>query len=272
MAIANYFYNETTRKYVALFGTYFNQLQVQRVDNGGVTQQTMIVPISYAPYQKILSRLDQNPDYKAKAAVTLPRMSFEMTNMSYDAERKISPITKIRKTVVDDALGGRKFVYAGVPYNLDFQLFIMTKYQEDAVKLLEQVIPFFNPDYTRTVRLMTGLEPIDIPLILNGVSMDEVYEGSFDERRAIVYTLNFTMKAWYFGPEKSSEVIKFIYIRYATDSTTNTEPEEFYTLQPGMDANNAATTDQDLSVDYSLIDYDDDWDYAPQIANTAPSS
>jgi len=109
-------------------------------------------------------------------------------------------------------------------------------------------------------------------LILNGVSMDEVYEGSFDERRAIVYTLNFTMKAWYFGPEKSSEVIKFIDIRYATDSTTNTEPEEFYTLQPGMDANNAATTDQDLSVDYSLIDYDDDWDYAPQIANTAPSS
>lgn len=272
MAIANYFYNSTTRKYVALFGTYFNQLQVKRVDNGGVTQQSMIVPISYAPYQKILSRLDQNPDFKAKAAITLPRMSFEMTNMQYDSERKISPVTKIRKTSVSDEFGGRKFVYAGVPYNLDFQLFIMTKYQEDAVKLLEQVIPFFNPDYTQTVRLMEGIDPIDIPLILNSVSMDEVYEGSFDERRAIVYTLSFTMKAWYFGPEKEKGIIKFVDIRYAADSDTDTDPEEFYTLQPGMTANNEATTDQDLSVDYSLIDYDDNWDYADGIANTAPSS
>lgn len=272
MAIANYFYNTTTRKYVALFGTYFNQLQVKRVDNGGVTQQSMIVPISYAPYQKILSRLDQNPDYKAKAAITLPRMSFEMTNMQYDSERKIAPITKLRKNIVDDAASGRKFVYAGVPYNLDFQLFIMTKYQEDAVKLLEQIVPFFNPDYTRTVNLIDGLDPIDIPLILNSVSMDEVYEGSFDERRAIVYTLSFTMKGWFFGPEKEKGIIKFIDIRYAADSDTNTDPEEFYTLQPGMTANGTPTTDPDLSVDYSLIDYDDEWDYAPNIANTAPSS
>jgi len=272
MAIANYFYNATTRKYVALFGTYFNQLQVQRVDNGGVTQQSMIVPISYAPFQKILSRLEQNPDFKTKTAISLPRMSFELTNMQYDSDRKLSPIGKIRKTVVDDTAGGRKFVYGATPYNLDFSLYIMTKYQEDAVKLLEQIIPFFNPDYTRTVRLIPGLEPLDIPLVLNGVSMDEVYEGNFDERRSIVYTLNFTMKAYYFGPEKESGIIKFIDIRYATEATSNTTPEEFYTLQPGMTANNEPTTDQELSVDYSLIDYDDNWDYADGIANTAPSS
>ncbi len=271
MAIANYFYNATTRKYVALFGTYFNQLQVQRVDNGGVTQQAMIVPISYAPFQKILARLEQNADFKAKSAIQLPRMSFEMTNMQYDSDRKVSPIAKIRKTVSDDTLNGRKFVYAGTPYNLDFSLYIMSKYQEDAVKLLEQIIPFFNPDYTQTVRLIPGLEPIDIPLILNSVSMDEVYEGSFDERRSIVYTLTFTMKAWFFGPEKQKGIIKFVDVRYATDITANTTPEEFYTLQPGLTANNEPTTDQDLSIDYSLIEFDDNWGYAPDIANTAPT-
>ena len=111
MALANYFYNQTTRKYVALFGTYFNQLTVERLDNGQVLKQRMIVPISYAPYQKILARLDQAPDLnKTKTAIQLPRMSFELVSMSYDADRKIAPTTKIRKTVVDDTLGGRKFV------------------------------------------------------------------------------------------------------------------------------------------------------------------
>lgn len=272
MAIANYFYNATLRKYVALFGTYFNQLKVLRVDNGNVTQQEMIVPISYAPFQKILARLEQNPDFKAKAAIQLPRMSFEMNSMSYDADRKISPITKIRKNTISNDVSGRKFHYAGVPYNMEFSLYIMTKYQEDAVKLLEQIIPFFNPDYTRTARIIDGLDPIDIPLVLNGVSMEDIYEGSFDERRSILYTLTFTMKGWFFGPEKEKGIIKFIDTRYHTDITSNTTPEEFYTLQPGMTANNEPTTDPDLSVDFSLIDFDDDWDYADQIANTAPSS
>ncbi len=271
MAIANYFYNATTRKYVALFGTYFNQLTVERIDNNQTTTQRMIVPISYAPFQKILARLDQNPDYSAKAAITLPRMSFEMTGMTYDGERKISPITKIRKTITDDAVGGRKFVYAGAPYNLDFQLFIMTKYQEDATKILEQIIPFFQPDFTQTVRLIDGLEPIDIPLVLNGVSMEDLYEGGFEERQSILYTLNFTMKAWFFGPEKQKGIIKFVDVRYATDSDLNSDFEEFYTLQPGMTANNTPTTKQELSVDYSLIEFDDDWDYAEQISDTPPS-
>lgn len=273
MAIANYFYNQTTRKYVALFGTYFNQLKVMRVDNNQVTQQEMIVPISYAPFQKILARIQQASDLNnIKAAIQLPRMSFEMTNMSYDGERKISPITKIRKTVVDDSTGGRNFVYAGSPYNLDFSLYIMTKYQEDATKLLEQIVPFFNPDFTSTVRLIPGLEPIDIPLVLNNVSMENLYEGSFEERQTILYTLNFTMKAWYFGPEKSKSVIKFVDVRYATDTATNAPFEEFYSVTPGMTANNEPTTDRDLSIDYSLIEFDDNWDYAEEIANTAPTS
>jgi hypothetical protein len=147
----------------------------------------------------------------------------------------------------------------------------MAKYNEDAVKLLEQVLPFFNPDYTSTVRMIPELEPLDIPLILNNVSSEDIYEGGFETRRAIVYQLDFTMKGWFFGPEKDKKVIKFMDMRLATDTPTDTEFEEFQTVQPGVDANSAPTTDASISIDYSLIDFDDNWDYAETISDTAPS-
>jgi len=285
MAIANYFYNQSIRKYVALFGTYFNQLEVRRTSTDGTLNQRQIVPISYAPYQKVLARLDQDPGLQAGAAqdaagntiggrpfaIALPRMSFELTSFDYDAERKVSPTRRVRKTTADVQGGNRRFVYAGTPYNMGFSLYIMAKYNEDAVKLLEQVLPFFNPDYTSTVRMIPELEPLDIPLILNSVSSEDIYEGGFETRRAIVYQLDFTMKGWFFGPEKDKKVIKFMDTRLATDTPTNTEFEEFQTLQPGVDANSAPTTDASISIDYSLIDFDDNWDYAETISDTAPS-
>ena len=285
MAIANYFYNSTIRKYVALFGTYFNQLEVRRASTDGTLNQRQIVPISYGPYQKILARLDQDPAILGGAsldaegnvaagqpyAMTLPRMAFELTSFEYDAERKVAPTRKIRKTAVDEANGGRRFVYSGTPYNMGFSLYIMAKYNEDAVKLLEQILPFFNPEFTSTVRLIDGLEPMDIPLILSSVSSEDVYEDAFTTRRSIVYTLNFTMKGWFFGPEKDKEVIRFIDTRYATDTLANTEFEEYQTIQPGMTANNEPTTDITQTVDYSLIEFDDDWDYIERISDTEPS-
>lgn len=285
MAIANYFYNSTIRKYVALFGTYFNQLEVRRTSTDGTLNQRQIVPISYGPYQKILVRLDQDPAILGGASLdaegnvaagqpygmTLPRMAFELTSFEYDAERKVAPTRKIRKTAVDEANGGRRFVYSGTPYNMGFSLYIMAKYNEDAVKLLEQILPFFNPEFTSTVRLIDGLEPMDIPLILSSVSSEDVYEADFTQRRSIVYTLNFTMKGWFFGPEKDKEVIRFIDTRYATDTLANTEFEEFQTIQPGMTANNEPTTDITQTIDYSLIEFDDDWDYIEQRSDTEPS-
>ena len=169
MAIANYFYNETTRKYVAIFGTYFNQLKIKRTIDAN-TEQEMIVPISYAPFQKILARITQDANLDRPTAITLPRMSFELNSMTYDGERKINPTTKIRKQTIEDGSNGRGYVYAGVPYNLEFSLYIMTKYSEDAAKIMEQIVPFFNPDFTSTVKLMDNLEPIDIPLVLNSQS------------------------------------------------------------------------------------------------------
>ena len=285
MAIANYFYNSTIRKYVALFGTYFNQLEVRRTSTDGTLNQRQIVPISYGPYQKILARLDQDPNVQGGAsfdaqgnvaagqpyAMTLPRMAFELTSFTYDTERKVAPTRKIRKTVVDEDNGGRRFVYAGTPYNMGFSLYIMAKYNEDAVKLLEQILPFFNPEFTSTVRLIEGLEPIDVPLILSDVTSEDIYEEAFTQRRSILYTLNFNMKGWFFGPERDKEVIRFIDTRYAMDTAANTEFEEFQTIQPGMTANNEPTTDITQTIDYSLIEFDDDWDYIEQRSDTEPS-
>ena len=200
MAIANYFYNSTIRKYVALFGTYFNQLEVRRTSTDGTLNQRQIVPISYGPYQKILARLDQDPNIEGGAsfdadgnpsagqpyAMTLPRMAFELTSFTYDAERTVAPTRKIRKTAVDEANGGRRFVYSGTPYNMGFSLYIMAKYNEDAVKCLEQILPFFNPEFTSTVRLIDGLEPMDIPLILTDVTSEDLYEEAFTTRRSIL--------------------------------------------------------------------------------------
>ena len=137
MAIANYFYNETTRKYVALFGTLFNQLKIERKDNAGNLVQSMIVPISYAPFQKVLARVAQDPDLlnSRTQSIRLPIMSFEITSLLYDPIRKVNYTNKIRKSS-SETDASRGFQYAPVPYNLDFSLYIMTKYQEDATKIM----------------------------------------------------------------------------------------------------------------------------------------
>jgi|11BtaG_2_1085332.scaffolds.fasta_scaffold00007_64 hypothetical protein len=263
MAIANYFYNQTTRKYVALFGTYFNQLKIQRTNSAGAQIQEMIVPISYAPFQKILARSTQDPELNQPSAITLPRMSFELNSMQYDGERKINPTMKIRKQTIESGATGRGFVYAGTPYNLEFSLYIMTKYSEDAAKLMEQIVPFFNPDFTSTVKIIDDIEPVDIPLILNSVTTEEIYEGDFTERQSVLYTLGFTMKAWYFGPDREKPVIKFVDVKV----TQNTSPtasiddtyQERYTTQPGLTANGTPTTDVTNTIPYTQIEFDDDW-------------
>lgn len=243
MAIANYFYNETTRKYVALFGTIFNQLKITRKDNAGTTSQSMIVPLSYAPFQKVLARLNEDPDLlnSRRTAIRLPRMSFEISSITYDPSRKIASTQKMRKSSAESE-GSRAFQYASVPYNLDFQLYIMTKYQEDATQLMEQILPFFTPDWTVSARMVPDLDPIDIPVILNSVTTEDLYENDFESRQSILYTLNFTLKGFYFGPQKQKKVIKFIEANMYTGTDANTAIEERVIVKPGMDANGQPIT------------------------------
>lgn len=203
----NHFYNETTRRYVAVFGTMFNDIVISR--KTGTTQvQQMKVPINYAPMQKILARLDQDLQLNAPA-ITLPRMSFEMTGMTYNPDRKLTSVTKLVKASAAD--GQMHTMFAPAPYDLEFQLNVMTKYNEDGTKIIEQILPYFKPDCTVSVKLIDELGTyFDIPIILNSVSQEDTYEGDFQTRRALIWTLNFTMKAYFFGPVATKKQISFV--------------------------------------------------------------
>lgn len=258
MTVVNYFYNATTKKYIALFGTMFNKLSIARYDaqtNDEV--QRMVVPISYGPYQKFLARIHQDPELNRKTAITLPRMAFELTNMEYDGSRKINSVRKISGQVSSDER--KSFQYVGVPYNLYFTLSIMTKYAEDGTQILEQILPFFKPEWTYTVKLIDNLDPIDIPLVLTSVNMEDLYENDFETRRTLLWTLTFTMKGWYFGPQRDSKVIKFIDIRNHTEIGSNVQPKSQITIQPGLTANGEPTTAIENTIPYDQINIDDDW-------------
>ena len=202
----NHFYNETTRRYVAVFGTMFNDIEISR-KTGSTTTQQMKVPINYAPMQKILARIDQNLQNNAPA-ITLPRMSFEMTGMTYAPDRKLTSVTKLVTGVSD---GTKTSMFAPAPYDIEFQLNIMTKYNEDGTKIIEQILPFFKPDCTVSVKLIDELGTyFDIPIVLNSVSQEDTYEGDFESRRALIWTLNFTMKGYFFGPVSTKKQITFV--------------------------------------------------------------
>lgn len=258
MAFVNHFYNASTRKYVALFGMLFNKIRITRNTNDGTQVQSIIVPIAYGPFQKFLARITQDPNLSNPSAITLPRMSFEITNMVYDGTRKIGSKQKIQKSVAETN-DQRSYSWTASPYNIDFSLYIMTKYAEDATKIVEQIIPFFKPEWTSTVKLIDNMDPIDIPLILNGITNEELYEGSFEERRSVLWTLNFTMKAWYFGPEREKKVIKFVDVDVWDTLDSSKDPVEGVNVYPGLTANGVATTDPDDTIPYTDIEYDDDW-------------
>jgi hypothetical protein len=185
----------------------FNDIEISR-KTGNTTTQRMKVPINYAPMQKILARLDQNLQNNAPA-ITLPRMSFEMTGMTYAPDRKLTSVTKLVRASAAD--GTMTTMFSPAPYDIEFQVNIMTKYNEDGTKIVEQILPFFKPDCTVSVKLIDELNTyFDIPIILNSVSQEDTYEGDFESRRALIWTLNFTMKGYFFGPVSSKKQITFV--------------------------------------------------------------
>lgn len=254
-----HFYNETTRRYVAVFGTLFNDIRIERRDGDGNVASRMKVPVNYAPMQKLLARLEQDPDLDAPA-MTLPRISFEITGMTYSPERNLGRTLKYTKgSATDD--NGLATRYTPAPYDIEFELSIMTKYNEDATRILEQIIPYFKPDITPSVKLIDDLDLyLDIPIVLNSVSTEDTYDGDFQTRRALIYTLNFTLRGWYFGPNQSRKIIKFAKANITMPLDGDT-PDEVVKVQPGLTANNEPTTSLDDSIGYADINIDDDWNY-----------
>ncbi len=201
------FYHDTIRKYVILFGTLFNDVYIKK-DDGTDTTQTIKVPISYGPKQKFLARLEQDPAITKPVAIQLPRMAFEMVDISYAAERKLPTINKISVANPTDP-NKLTYQYMPVPYDLRFNLNIMVKQARDGTRILEQILPFFTPEWTATLNLDSTMQHrYDIPIILNNVTSEDSYTGNFTERRAIIWTLNFTLKGYVFGVTRSQKTIK----------------------------------------------------------------
>lgn len=257
------FYRQTMRKYVAAFGTLFNDIYIDRRDNSGNVIQEMKIPIHYGPFQKFLARLEQDPNLTAPA-MTLPRMSFEITGLTYDSSRKLSSL--IRNCSINPNDPDSKITqFVGTPYNIEFQLNVMTKYNEDGMKIVEQILPFFTPDFTPTLDLFDDSDmSVDVPIVLTGITQEDTYEADFETRRALIWTLTFTMKGYFFGPSTNVKVIKFSEANIFTDIDPDAEGSKV-TVQPGLTANGEPTTDINETVPYANINPDDDWGYIVRI-------
>ena len=232
--LGTYYYHEIIRKTIIGFGTLFNNIYVRHDTQEGVLAQEMKVPLAYGPSQKFLARLEQQPDLNKMVAITLPRMSFEMTDIEYDSTRK-SGITQTFKAI-GKSKGDMKKVYMPVPYNIGFELSIMCKLNDDALQIVEQILPYFQPSFNLTVDLVQSIgEKRDIPIVLNNISFQDDYEGDYATRRSLIYTLRFSAKTYLFGPvaETSEGLIKKVQIDTAMDTNTATAKREMrYTVEP----------------------------------------
>ena len=227
------FYHETIRKVVVAFGSMFNDIHLVRKDNDGNISQSMKVPLAYGPRQKFLVRLREDVDLTKQVAVTLPRIGFEISGITYDPARKLNRVQKFRKVKG----GNNKQLdtqYMPVPYNVDFELYVLSKQSDDALQIVEQILPYFQPDYTVTINDNTEMgTKRDVPVILNSVNYEDDYEGDFTSRRSIIYRLSFTTKFYLYGPITSSGVIKSVQIDQYTDLPDQSpKREQRYTVTP----------------------------------------
>jgi len=229
------FYHETVRNVIVAFGTMFNNINIVRKDNNGTITQSMKVPLAYGPKQKWLTRLDADPSLGSAVAITLPRLGFEIGSLTYDATRKLNRVQKFKKVKSSSSNANKLDTqFMPVPYNMDITLYAMAKNSDDALQIVEQILPFFQPDYTLTLNDMADMGiKRDIPIILNDVSYEDNYQGDFESRRAIIYTMGFTTKFYLYGPVTSSSVIKTVQVDQYTDLPAVTPTrEQRYSVTP----------------------------------------
>ena len=265
------FYHQSIRRYVIMFGNMFNDLVVRRYDAAGTNVGAIAVPLSYAPKEKFLVRITQDPALDQQVAIQLPIMSFEMTTLNYDGTRRLNAHNRnVKVTTDEDKLD---FNYAPVPYDLQFNLYAYVRNADDGAQILEQIVPYFGPEWTNSLRIIpqTSITQ-DIPTILNTVSIEDAYEGDFETRRALIYTFDFTVKAYFYGPVRRQGVIKRSQIDFGiVTSNTNskitlediaqTGRSSRIVIQPGLLANGSPTTNSAASVPYTQIDAEDDYGF-----------
>lgn len=258
--LGTYFYHQIIRKTIVAFGTIFNNIHIQHDDDSSNVESDIKVPLAYGPIQKFIAKIQQQQDLSQPVAITLPRMSFEMVSIAYDSTRK-SGVTQSFKALDGNNL---KKVYLPVPYNLGFQLSIICKLNDDALQIVEQILPFFQPSFNLTVDLIDSIgEKRDIPIVLDSVSFQDDYEGDFSARRVLIYTLNFTAKTYLFGPiaDTTDGLIRKVQVDYyaSTDTKTATREMRYIATPDPLDAD----PDDEYGFSESLEMFFDGKKYSP---------
>jgi len=256
--LGTYYYHEILRKTVIGFGTLFNNIKIVHKNENGSDASVMKVPIAYGPIQKFLARIEQQPDLASKQTLTLPRLSFEMTGIQYDPSRKTGVVQTFKTSKTD---GTPLKVYMPVPYNVTFELNIMSKLNEDSLQIIEQILPYFQPAINITVDLIQSIgEKKDIPIVLESINFQDNYSGGFDERRVLLHTLTFTAKTHLFGPIASSTegLIKKVQVDYSMNSERRREMRYTVTPKALEDYNNDGSI---TPADDPLVEYGDNFGF-----------
>jgi hypothetical protein len=227
----NVFYHGTIRKCIVAFGTLFSDIYIDRREGNSVTgtvAQRLQIPLAYAPKEKYLVRIEQDPNLENNTYISLPRMSFEILGYSYDSSRKLNRMQQIK---CGDGTTTMDAIYTPVPYNIDVSLYILTKTQEDALQILEQILPTFTPEYTLTINAVPDMNvKLDIPIVLNSVTSSDEYDGDFQTRRNVTHTLTFTIKTNLFGPLANKKVIDEVFANIGQNENFS-NPNRIYTAE-----------------------------------------
>ena len=275
--LGTYYYHEIIRKTIISFGTLFNDIHVRHTDGDGNNVSDMKVPLAYGPVQKFLAKITQQSELNKPIQITMPRMSFEMTSVQYDSTRKSSLIQTFK--TCDDGSKVKK-VFMPVPYNIGFELNILSKLNDDSLQILEQILPYFQPHFNLTVDLVDSIgEKRDIPIILESVSFQDDYEGNFDTRRSLIHTLQFTAKTYLFGPiaDSSDGLIRKVQVDMYTNTDTKTAKREVrYTVTPKAleDKNSDGVINE---ADHKLLQpgdnfgFDEDWEFFGDSKSYSPT-
>ena len=264
--LGNRFYNQSFRKLIIAFGQIFNNIVIQRTNSTGGVTARIKVPLAYAPKEKFLVRLDQQANLESREfATTLPRMGFEISGLSYAARRILSRVEKYAKVKSGEDGQKMNYNYTPVPYNITMNLYIFTATAEDGLQIVEQILPYFQPDYTVTINAVPDLNiKRDIPIIIGNIQYEDTYDGAFTNRRAVIYTISFTAKTYLFGPMNNQKVIKEVQTDIGTDTDSPLTREERIVIVPNP---SSADADDDFGFTTTISFFNDGKRYDPETGN-----
>lgn len=239
-----------------------NDIYIQRTDAEGTVTQHLKVPLTYSPKDKMMARVEQNAKLDRETAITLPRMAFELVSMDMDESRKKNTLNQIVRKHPSQP-NKMKMQYQSVPWNLSFNLYIFVKNAEDGTKILEQILPYFKPQWDMTLNILPEMGiNLDTPVFIGNPTCEDKYDGAFTERRAIIWTVPFTLKGEYFGPVKEKPIIKFsVQEYYLGEPQDGNEMVATLNVQPGLTANGEPTSSANNSVDPNTIYATDDFGF-----------